>query len=424
MKLLKTLLIQLVVVAIFAGAMVGLNLITGPIIEANNQGARFDPLLAVMPEGASFDDQSLKYTSENASASSLTGVPASVQSIYKENNGLGFAIRTTAQSDYSTAPMQITIGVSADGKICGIQIYSYNDTASFDFRAKDPNYLGSYIGKDSALADIGTVSGSTYSSTAFKNAVQEALNVLVANNLIEEGVKSDAQILTELIPTVATGFTKTEEVSASGNIEKALKATNGAGFAYVVTEGESSFLAIVNAMGVCKVYDVDGADVTDTKSAIVTEAKAHASSNQTSYIDAFKTKVGLMMNGASDITAIELETFNSVVSAVEFNFNGAKYYAFYSRSIGFDQMDVYVIIDSNGAIAKVDAKQLIFNEEYFFGFGGVPADYKNGFIGITSGSWTGEQAVISGATMTTNAIKQSITDSFGSFNSIDKGGNE
>jgi hypothetical protein len=44
--------------------------------------------------------------------------------------------------------------------------------------------------------------------------------------MIAEGVKSDAQILTELIATVAPGYTKTEEVAAEGNIQKALKATN------------------------------------------------------------------------------------------------------------------------------------------------------------------------------------------------------
>ena len=74
---------------------------------------------------------------------------------------------------------------------------------------------------------------------------------------------------------------------------------------------------------------------------------------------------------ASDITPIELATFNTVVSAVSFKSNGAEYYGFYSRSIGFHQMDVYVVIDANGAIAKMDAKQFIFEEEYFMAFGGM-----------------------------------------------------
>ena len=419
MNLIKTIAILLVVIAVFGGAMFGINFYTGPIIEANNAGAVFAPLLAVMPEGAAFDGDALIYDSADAAASTLTNVPASILTVYKEANGLGYAIRITAESNYSTAPMEITLGVSADGKICGVQIDSYNDTASFDFRTKDPSYLPSYIGKDSALADIGTVSGSTFSSTAFKNAVSEAMGVLIANNMIAEGVKSDAQILTELIATVAPGYTKTEEVAVSGNIVKALKATNDTGFAYVVADGEASYLAVVNAMGVCKIYDVEGADVTADHAAIADEAKAHASANQTSYTDALTKKIEKMMEGAADVTALELDTFNTVVAAVSFKVEDATYYGFYSRSIGFHQMDVYFVIDENGAITKMDAKQFIFDEEYFMNFGGMDVSaYKGGFVGLTGETFTGDEAIIATATMTSNAVKQAITDAFDAFKTV------
>lgn len=417
MKLVKTLSILLAIVIVFGGAMFALDLYTGPIIEANNAGAEFAPLLAVMPEGAVFNGEA------KLDLTTLSDVPASVTAIYKEANNLGYAIQTTTESDYSTAPMEITIGIAADGTICGVRIDSYNDTPAFDFRVKDPNYLASFIGKDSALTDIGTVSGATYSSTAFKNAVSEAMSVLIANDMIAAGVKSDLQILTELVPTVAPGFVKpTEDPSASGNIQLVLKAENGAGFAYVMTEGDASFLAVVNAMGVCKVYDVEGADVTTAHEALVTEAKAHASANQTNYLTALENKIGRVMEGATDITALDVDLYNSIVAAVSFKVEDATYYGFYSRSYGFHQMDVFIIIDENGAIAKLDATQFIFEKEYFMGFGGMnEAEYKNGFVGITSDTWTGDQAIIATATMTSNAVKQSTTDAFDAFDSV-KGG--
>ena len=229
MKFLKTLVILLIIVAIFGGAMFALNLYTGPIIEENNAGAEFAPSV--------FDGEALLYSAENPAASSLKDVPASVLSVYKEANGLGYAIRCTGESNYSTAPMEITIGISADGKICGVQIDAYNDTASFDFRTKDPNYLSTYIGQDSSLSGVGLVAGSTYSSTAFKNAVLDGFSALINNQLIVEGVKSDAQILEEMIPPLAPGMLKLEEVTASGNIEKAMKVGNDAGFAYIVKNG-------------------------------------------------------------------------------------------------------------------------------------------------------------------------------------------
>jgi hypothetical protein len=86
-------------------------------------------------------------------------------------------------------------------------------------------------------------------------------------------------------------------------------------------------------------------------------------------------------------------------------------------------MDVFFVIDANGAIAKMDAKQFIFEEEYFAAFGGMNnGEYKAGFEGLTSETWTGDAAVIATATMTSNAMKQSTEDAFAAFNSI-KGGN-
>ena len=408
--LLKTILILLCIVAIFAVAMFGLNFLTGPIIEANNKGAEFAPLLAVMPEAENFEEVT----------STLAGVPESVIAIYKETSGKGFVVRAKASTQYSKEPMEITFGITADGKICGIQLDVYTD--SIDFRSKDANYIDSYLEKDSALADIGTVSGATYSSTAFKNAVSEGFSALISNSLIAEGVKSDAQILQEMIPTLAPGMLKTEEVAASGNIEKALKAGNDAGFAYVVKSGDASFLALVNATGACKVYDVAGADVTDAQAAIADEAKAAASASQKSYAEDLNTKITRLYETATDINPVEVSTFNTVVAAVSFKVDGAEYYGFYSRSIGFHQMDVYFVIDANGAIAKMDAKQFIFDEEYFGNFGGMDVGaYKGGFEGLTTETWSGEQAVIATATMTSNAMKQSTDDAFAAFNAI-KGG--
>ena len=140
------------------------------------------------------------------------------------------------------------------------------------------------------------------------------------------------------------------------------------------------------------------------------------------FTDDLTTKVGRMMEGAADITPIALDTFNTVVSAVSFTVDGTTYYAFYSRSIGFHQMDVFFVIDENGAITKMDAKQFIFDEEYFMAFGGMDVTaYKDGFVGITGDTFTGDEVIIATATMTSNAIKESTQDVFTAFNAL-KGG--
>ena len=421
-SIIKSALTLLVIVAIFGAAAFGLNFYTGPIIEQNNAGAALAPLLAVMPEGSTFGGDAMIYDAENPSASTLTGVPESVLAIYKESTGKGFAFRLKASTRFSKEPMEITVGVTPDGKICGIQCDVYTESNDVG-----PDFISAFLGKDSALADVNIVAGVTYSSVAFKDAVSAGLGALISNQLIAEGVKSDAQILSEMIPTVhpgmaSAGTLKAEEITPVGNIVSGYKAENNAGFAYIMTEGEASYLAVCNALGAVRVYNVEGADVTAEKSALADEAKAHALANQTSYVDAAKTKFAQMMAGATDMQELTVDFFGTVVAAVEFKVEDATYYGFYARPFGFETMDVYVVIDENGAIAKMTAKTFIFEEEYFNNFGGMNVEsYVGGFVGLTD-QWDGSAALIATATMSTNGIKQATNDAFAAFKAMQNGG--
>lgn len=428
MKLLKTILILIVIVAVFGGAMFALDLYTGPIIDANQAGAANDRLNAVMPGGSGYEDIT----------ATLSDLPANVTTVYKETSGLGYVILCTAESNYSKAPMEITLGVSADGKISGVEINSYNDTPDYDFRGKDPNYLASYVGKDSALADIGTVSGSTFSSTAFKTAVEGAMGVLAANDLIKAGEKSPEQLLAEMIPTLHTGLTsggllKAETVAGSGNIVEGYKALNGSGYAFIVKNGETSVLAIVNADGACKVYDTTGADVTEANAAARDEAVAVAMASSLEFSEAAQKLLVKKFADATEITKIELTTFSNVVYACSFKTGDNTYYAFYSRPLtyGDNAMSICTVIDENGAIVNQNVEQMAFGHgvEYMPGIkdfvdatSGAFGSYLNGFNGITEGTLT-DDVLVSGGTVSSSAVKLATKDAFNEFNAI-KGGEQ
>ena len=428
MKIVKSAVILLLIVAVFSAAMFALNFHTGPLIEANNAGAALAPLLAVMPEGCAFDGEALIYDAADPAASALAEVGPEVLRVYREANGAGFAVQCQTVGNYEATPMELTVGISADGKICGIQVDNYTD--SIDVREKDENFLPSFIGMDSTLADVQIVAGCTFSSSSIKNAVAAGMNALIANGMIEEGVKTPAQILTEMIPTVHPGMAsgeilKATEVEVSGSMVAAYQADNNTGFAYIMAVGEDNFLCVVNAMGVCKVYDVEGNDVTEAQAALADEAVAHAAANQKDMVSAAETKITRMFETATDITPVALDSFNTVVYAATFNADGAAYTMFYSRSIGFEQMDVFVVIDANGAIAKLDATALFFETEYF------PVDdtvdqpaYKAGFAGMTAETFTGDNAMIAGATMTSDAVKLSTNDAFAAYAAINNGGEQ
>lgn len=426
MKFLRSALSLLLIVAVFGAAMFGLNFYTGPLAEANRAGDALAPLLAVMPDGSAFDGDALLYDAADAASSTLTGVGPQVLKIYREANGNGYAVQCQTEGNYSGEPMALTFGVDAEGKICGVQVDTYTD--SIDVRTKDESFLPSFVGQDSTLADVNLVAGCTFSSSSIRNAVQAGMEALTSNDLVSAGVKGPAQLLTELIPTVAPGMAqdgvlKASELTASGSMEAAYLADNGTGCAYIMNEDGTLYLAVVNTMGSCAVYDVDGTDVAADHSALAQEASADAAANLKDYTDACTKKLNRMFEGAADITPLALNTFSTVVYAASFQFEGAGYTIFYCRPVGFDQMDLFVVLDENGAIAKVDAKQLFFETDYF------PVDdtvdqpaYKAGFDGMTAGSFPADAGMITGATMTSGAVRQAITDSFAAFAQLQNGG--
>ena len=389
--------------AIVALLLSAINMVTGPVIEAQRNAAANEALLVVMPDGTGF---------EELDAAAL-GLPESITNVYKEASG-GYVFRVVS-AGYKPG-LTIMVGISAEGQITGSKCLETQDTYG-----KEPQLDNSYNGQTLGDFTPNMIGGATMTSSGYRDAVNTALQAFV----LASGGKLDPAIeLEKMISTLAPALNNPTKVDASGNIKKALKATNDTGFAYIMKDGEESFLAIVNAMGVCKIYNVEGADVTADHAAIADEAKAHAAANQTSYTDALTKKIEKLMEGAAEFTALQPEIFNTVVSAVSFKLDGATYYGFYSRSIGFHQMDVFIIIDENGAIAKVDATQFIFDEEYFVSFAGMDKTaYKAGFVGLTGETWTGDAAIIATATMTSNAMKQSTTDAFAAFDSI-KGGEQ
>lgn len=378
------------------------NLITGPIIEERRNNSANEALIVVLPEGKGFEKLDI----------SALGLPESITDVYKETSGKGYVFRATANG-YKPG-MIVMCGIDAEGKITGSKCLETQDTYN-----KEPQLDNSYNGQSISNFTPNMLSGATMTSSGYRDAVNAALQAFV----LVTGGKLDPSIELEgMIPTVAPHLVNPTVVEASGNIKKALKAANDSGFAYVISSGEESYLAIVNPMGACKVYDVEGTDVTASHEDIVAEAKTHAAANQKDYFDAFQKKLERMMKGATEIEAISVDTFNTVVSAVSFKLDGAVYYGFYSRSNGYKMMDVYVVIDEAGAIAKIDAKSLFFDEDYFHVDDEVDASaYKDSFTGLTGDTFAGENAMISGATMTSDAMKQSTKDAFEAFESIQKG---
>ena len=417
-------LVLVLIFAVFALVLFGINIFAAPLIEANGSAQQFVPLYSVMPEAKGFE---LIYDANDSAASALVDVPETVQAIYSETSGLGYAIRLSTTQGYTKEPIEFTIAIDAEGKISGTELTAYPDTKDFG-----ADYPGSFIGQDSALGDVGLVAGVTYSSSAFKNAVSDGFAALIGNGLVGAGVKSDAQILTELSVQVFTGLANRDGVAqveepeiAEGQftfIQKIMKALNGSGFAFVAKDGESSYLLIANVSGTVRIYDIEVKDVTETaNAAMVEEASSYAAANTVSTADTEQKKLRTMVSEGAELTALSLgDAFNSVTSAYRIADGETTLYGFCARPYAYSNQPiaVYFVLDENGAIVSMASDEIILFGEYFTSYELDESQYKEGFAGLTADSFTGEQALISGATASTNAMTVATEDVFAAFQAI------
>ena len=415
----------IVIFAVFAGILFGVNSYTAPVIEWNDNAAVLEPLYKLLPEAEGFK---LLYDASKPEASELKNVPDTVRYIHSVTPDTGFALRLSTTEGYTHEPIEISFAVDPDGKIINAQVDAYPDTKDMGVET----YPLTYIGQDSALSDVSLVAGVTFSSSAFKKAIADGFSVLVDNGLVAEGYKDPLQALNEVLPVVFpgiannSGIVQAEELQPSGTLlQAAMKSTADTGMAYFAGDGEGMYLIVVNASGVVKAYDTKGNDITDSAPAqALEEAAADAEANRKDYLKK-DTKAFKKLTGDDlELTVLTPETFNSVTGAYKLLSGGETYYGFTSRTFGFGDMQLVTrfVLDGTGKIVSMNADELILEKEYFSSYTLDESSYKAGFTGLTADSFTAEDTLIAGATLSSNAVKTAVYDVFAAFQNLQNNG--
>ena len=408
--------------AVFTGILFAVNTYTGPVIEWNDSAAVLAPLYKLLPDAEGF---TLLYDAEKPDASSLTDVPATVRYIHSVQPDAGYALQLSTTEGYTHEPIEISFAVDPEGKIVNAQVDAYPDTKDMGV----DSYPLTYIGQDSALSDVSLVAGVTFSSSAFRKAVADGFAALVNNGLVAEGYKDPLQALNELLPVVfpgianSSGIVQAEEIQPSGTLQTVLKSTADTGMAYIAGEGENLYLITVNALGVAKAYDTKGNDITDSAPAL-SEALADAAANQKDYLKKDTKAFKKLTSDDVELTQLAPDTFNSVTGAYKLVDGGEILYGFTSRTFGFGDMQLVTrfVLDGNGTIVSMNADELILEKEYFSSYTLDEPSYKAGFAGLTADSFTGEDTLISGATISSNAVKTAVYDVFAAFKNLQENG--
>jgi len=419
-EFLKSAAIIVVILLVFGLAAFGLNFHTAPLIEANNAGAELAPLLEVLPTGKTFEELDL----------ATAGLPENVVKAYKETNGAGFVFEVTS-TGYA-AGLVIRVGVDADGKVAGSSVVSSNETWG-----QETSLNGKYNGQAIDSLELIIANGATANSATSLGYNKAVEGALAAHVLLSGGKLDPSMVFEGMIASLHTGMgkdgiLKATEIAGSGNIVKGWKALNGSGAAFVINEGESAYLAIVNAAGCVKVYDEEKNDVTDAHSALADEA-LKASEVDYKLGGGIKNKIKnfnkeFSAEATDSSQLMNFTTFNTVTTVVRFTVNGEVMYLVQTKPLTYGDaaMTIYTFMNENGEIVKQDTSTLIYDHYSVDGYMNSKdqpfVDWLDKYTGKTEGTLT-DDLLISGATLSSTAVKNATNDAFAAFNTI-KGGEQ
>ena len=388
-KMLQSTLVLVCICAAISLLLAVTNAITAPIIAQNQSAAANEALLAVMPDGKDFEQVDLSaYT-----------LPATVTEAYRESNG-GYVITLTT-TGYSSG-MVIMCGVTADGTVSGALCLSSSETLGYE-KTFGENFIG--INRDT-VSTVDTVSGATRTTSAYRAAVQDALNTAVILGGGSVDIRSEEEILNdalaEALPAGEGKFTKLFLTEVLEGIDAIYAADNGRGYVCIIGE---QFIAADENGTVLSAVDAALAESTEAQLEKIISSSA-SDLDLTQYAD-----LSTML-----ISAKETESGNYImeIKGAGYGINGGNEY----HPASGEYIVIRVSMTPDGKI--IDC--LTVSQKETDGIGSVCADeaFYGQFVGKTEADYESIDA-ISGATLTTNGYKKAILRAFESVTIFEGG---
>lgn len=142
------------------------NALTAPVIAENNLNKVKESLEVIFPDG-DFEDVSDEYLKEDESGL--------IDAIYvAKGEGTIFTVHGTG---YNSSGLTFMVGFDQDGKIAGFLALSQNETNGIGSTVFDEEWASGYVGLAKG-DDIPMKSGATLTSTAVKEGIEAAQNML------------------------------------------------------------------------------------------------------------------------------------------------------------------------------------------------------------------------------------------------------
>ena len=165
-KFILTITLKLLLIsAVTALLLAGVNALTAPTIAANNELEKKNAISAIFPDADDIRQADV----------AADGVE-SIYLVMTDGDLIGYAA-SVAPTGFGGA-MDIMVGVGADGSVVGIKIVSHSETPGLGSRVNSDSFLSQYKGLGGVLTvgrDVDAITGSTISSKAVTKGVNSAL---------------------------------------------------------------------------------------------------------------------------------------------------------------------------------------------------------------------------------------------------------
>ena len=386
---LKPTLVLSAICVVIVALLAVVNMITAPVIEAQQNAAANAALLEVLPEGKNFEELDLgTYT-----------LPTSIQKAWKADGGYVIQSVVTGYKD----GLIIMCGIDSEGKIAGAKYIQSNETLGAE------NGLGDrFVGhtKDTITVDIVAGSTAKLTTNAYYKAIEDSLTAAVILGGGTADLRTPEQILQDncnaALGTQDVTYTKWFRVEIVEGVDEIYTAND----AYVFMIGET-FIG----------YDKDGNLKTEGVDATALE----------------KASAAYEIIRQSTRTKVEELPENMPKRFVEAYMTASGNYVITTKGAGYgingewhasgEYITVRVALTADGTIIATE----IVSAKETDNIGGAALanpDFVGAFVGKDK---EGAQGVdtIAGATLTTQGYKSAIKTAFDALELLTaEGGNE
>lgn len=183
--------LTLTIITIVAGACLGyVYELTKLPIEAKTMEAKLNAYKTVFPEAADFKEDASLNTEGAAPVLAEAGyndetVDECLRAVDSSGNPLGYVMTVTTAGGYG-GDITISMGVTGDGTLNGIEILDIAETAGLGMKADTPEFKSQFAGRKvarfnysktgaAAEYEIDALSGATITTNAMVNAVNAGL---------------------------------------------------------------------------------------------------------------------------------------------------------------------------------------------------------------------------------------------------------